>query len=493
MTQTNRSSRLAWRGALLAGLLASTALAGLAIPGLAAPANAPTEAAAPLHPVPDFADLVARVTPAVVSITTEIGPRIAGGANPMAPGHMMRGVAKGSGFIIDADGTVVTNAHVVAGAQSVRVALSDGTELPAKVIGRDTRTDLAVLKVKADHKLPWLELGHSAEVRPGEWVVAVGNPFGLGGTVTAGIVSARGRDIGAGPYDDFLQIDAPINRGNSGGPLFTQDGRVVGVNTAILSPSGGSIGIGFAIPADKVRTVVAALEKDGHVTRGFLGVETQRLDKSLAAALRLPANEGAHGPGALVASVTPDSPAAKAGLRPGDVIQAVDGKPIGSPRDLANGIAGDKPGSVAELAVMRDGEKQTVQVTLAAQPEATDVADNAAMPHGQHQLGVGLAGLTPELRDRLNLPDNTRGVVIANVAPDSPAARAGLREGDVLLGVGHRMVETPHAAVAAIRAATKNGQTVALRIMRDGQAGYVAVKPGGTASPDDGSDDGATG
>jgi serine protease Do len=482
MTQTNRSSRLAWRGAVFAGLLASTALAGLAIPGLAAPANAPSEAAAPLHPVPDFADLVARVTPAVVSITTEIGPRFTPGAGPAMPGHALRGIAKGSGFIIDADGTVVTNAHVVDGAKSVRVTLSDGTELPAQVVGRDVRTDIAVLRVKADHKLPWLELGHSAEVRPGEWVVAVGNPFGLGGTVTAGIVSARGRDIGAGPYDDFLQIDAPINRGNSGGPLFTQDGRVIGVNTAILSPSGGSIGIGFAIPADKVRTVVAALEKDGHVT-----------DKALAAALHLPANAGGHGPGALVASVTPDSPAAKAGLRPGDVIQAVNGKPIGTPRELANGSADDKPGSVAELAIMRDGQKQTVQATLAAMPETEALASNPATPAGQPQLGVGLAGLTPQLRDRLGLPEDTQGVVIANVAPDSPAAQAGLREGDVLLSVGHRKVETPHGAAAAIRAATKDGKTVALRILRDGQAGYVAVNPRGSAAPDAGADADTTG
>ncbi len=314
MTQIDRPSPRRWRGALLAGLLASSALAGLAIPGIAAPPANDAPIATPLHRVPDFADLVAQVTPAVVSITTEIGAQPAADAGPMRP-RGPRGEAKGSGFIIDADGTVVTNAHVVAEARSVRVTLSDGTELPAKVVGRDTRTDLAVLKVATDRKLPWLELGKSAEVRPGEWVIAVGNPFGLGGTVTAGIVSARGRDIGAGPYDDFLQIDAPINRGNSGGPLFTQDGRVVGVNTAILSPSGGSIGIGFAIPADKVRTVVAALQRDGHVTRGYLGVETQPLNAGLAAALRLPGDGAPRG--ALVAGVSPGSPAAKAGLRAG--------------------------------------------------------------------------------------------------------------------------------------------------------------------------------
>ncbi len=490
MSPIDRPSRPRWRGALLAGLLASSALAGLAIPSIAAPPANDASATAPAHRVPDFSDLVAQVTPAVVSITTELGPRPAADEGPMRMRRTPRGEAKGSGFIIDADGTVVTNAHVVADASSVRVTLSDGSELPAKVIGRDTRTDLAVLKVTTDRKLPWLELGHSADVRPGEWVIAVGNPFGLGGTVTAGIVSARGRDIGAGPYDDFLQIDAPINRGNSGGPLFTQDGRVVGVNTAILSPTGGSIGIGFAIPADKVRTVVAALQHDGHVTRGYLGVETQPLNPALAAALHLPGGTP-RGAGALVAGVSADSPAAKAGLRPGDVIRAIDGKPIASPRELAVNVADAKPGASVSIDLLRDGAKQTVHATLASMPQQEAVADNSAGPgrdNAQPQLGVALAGLTPELRAQLDLPDSTRGVVITNVTPDSPADRAGLREGDVVLGVGHTAVESPRQAVGAIRAATANGKSVALRILRDGQAGFVAVSPGKAPA-----DDGATG
>ena len=253
-------------------MLAGSALGGLAVsvPGYAQDGNAqatgPTtiQPTGPAQKLPDFTNLAAQVSPAVVSVTV----REDGG----------QGEARGSGFIINPNGTVITNNHVVQGGEQVSITLSDGTELPAKVIGRDPRSDLAVLKVDAGHKLPSLVLGNSADVRPGEWVVAIGNPFGLGGTVTAGIVSALGRDIGAGPYDTFLQIDAPINRGNSGGPLFTQDGKVVGVNSAILSPSGGSVGIGFAIPSNLVKGVVDQLVADGHVTRGYLGVATQAVE-----------------------------------------------------------------------------------------------------------------------------------------------------------------------------------------------------------------------
>ena len=316
----------------------------------AAPTNTgtPITPAAPSAPMADFANLVSRVTPAVVSITSQLRVSQAAdeGMSPnQFPGGMPFGMtgpngmqmqrpraieARGSGFIIDANGTIVTNNHVVKDATKVSVTLSDGTELPAKVVGRDPRTDLAVLKIDAGHKLDYIKLGDSANVRPGQWVVAMGNPFGLGGTVTAGIVSARGRDIGEGPYDNFIQIDAPINQGNSGGPLFTQDGNVVGVNTAILSPSGGSIGIGFAIPSDTVRTVVAQLESSGHVTRGYLGVEAQPIAPAMSAALHLPKQDsGVHG--ALVASVQPDSPAAHAGLQPGDVIEQVDGHRVDNP------------------------------------------------------------------------------------------------------------------------------------------------------------------
>jgi serine protease Do len=447
----------------------------------APPVNAGAPAATTAHAIPDFADLVARVKPAVVSITTKLEVRQTAdeGMDHMMPMPMPFGQqehaveARGSGFIVDANGTIVTNNHVVKDAKSVSVTLNDGTELPAKVVGRDPRTDLAVLKVDAKKALPFIELGDSSSVRPGEWVVAMGNPFGLGGTVTAGIVSAQGRDIGAGPYDQFIQIDAPINQGNSGGPLFTQDGKVVGVNSAILSPTGGSIGIGFAIPSNLVKTVVAQLETTGHVTRGYLGVASQPLSEQMAKAMRLPQDTGA-----LVANVMPDGPAAKAGVQPGDVIQAVNGQKVTSPRDLAVDIASVKPGDTAKLDVLRDGDSQTIAVKLTEMPNdrVADVGDSHAAPQGK--VGVALAPLTPDMRDQLNLSNGTKGAVVAQVEPGSPAEAAGIRTGDVIVGVGAKTVDSPEAAVKAIHAAVdgkdKDG-ALALRIIRNGQTAFVAV------------------
>ena len=470
------------RGAALAVLLGSTALGGFAAfqSGQAADPVAvnPPPAAATSQRMPDFADLVIKVRPAVVQVTNELKASAAAdegpSPTPFGPHGGMRRQpveARGSGFVIDADGTIVTNNHVVRGAQSVSVTLDDGTVLPAKVIGRDARTDLAVLRVEAGRKLPFIEMGDSAHVRPGEWVIAMGNPFGLGGTVTAGIVSANGRDIGAGPYDSFIQVDAPINQGNSGGPLFTQDGRVVGVNTAILSPSGGSVGIGFAIPSDMVRKVVAELEQSGHVTRGYLGVETQKANAGIRNALKLPADKDV---GALVAAVEPNSPAAKAGVQPGDVITSVDGRTVGTPRDLALDIAGLKPGSEAKIGLLRDGAAQTVtaeittmKTTAAAGPEKS----------GTPTIGLALAPLTPEARQQFDVPAKTKGAVVANVEQGSAAERAGLRTGDVLIGVGSKPVASPEDAVAAIRDARQGGaDSVALRVLRDGRTAFVAVQ-----------------
>ena len=385
------------RATLLAFLLAGTALSGFAAGHavLAAPADgaaaAPIQPAAPSQRLADFSSLVTQVKPAVLSITAEHGAAAAADEDgmPVMPG-MPRGhqrvEARGSGFLIDAGGTIVTNNHVVEGAKSVSVTLDDGTQLPARILGRDPRTDIAVLKVDAGRKLPYIQLGDSDKVRVGEWVVAMGNPFGLGGTVTAGIVSARGRDIGSGPYDNFLQIDAPINRGNSGGPLFTQDGQVVGVNSAILSPSGGSIGIGFAIPSNMVKAVVADLAQSGHVTRGYLGVSAQPVTPAIAAAVG-----GKPDGGALVASVEPDSPAAKAEVKPGDIIVGVDGKAVKNPRDLAVDVAAVKPGDTAKLDILRDGAAQTLTATVAALP--SDTAEGG--PAAESQQGIGLA-LAPE-------------------------------------------------------------------------------------------------
>jgi serine protease Do len=387
--------------------------------------------------------------------------------------------ARGSGFIIDAGGTILTNNHVVKDARTVTVNLPDGTELPARVVGRDARTDIAVLKVDAGHPLPFIQLGNSSEVRPGQWVVAMGNPFGLGGSVTAGIVSARGRDIGEGPYDNFIQVDAPINQGNSGGPLFTQDGRVVGINTAILSPSGGSIGIGFAIPSDTVRTVVAQLQETGHVTRGYLGVEAQPVAGPMAQALHLPgASPNANGKGALIAAVQPDSPAAKAGLQPGDVIEQVNGQAIANPHELAVDVAAIKPGTQVPLNFVRNGEAQTVNVSVATLPNqqtaSNETGSSTATP-GTPRIGLALAPISPQMRDELGLSEQTRGAVVAQVVPGSPADAAGIQQGDLVVGVGAKAVTSPQAAIEAIHTATQGGHDVALRILRNGHAAFVAL------------------
>jgi serine protease Do len=342
------------------------------------------------------------------------------------------------------------------------------------VIGRDSRTDIAVLKVDAKRPLPYIQLGNSATVKPGEWVLAMGNPFGLGGSVTAGIVSASGRDIGAGPYDQFIQIDAPINQGNSGGPLFTQDGKVIGINTAILSPSGGSIGIGFAIPSDMIKTVVAQLEKTGHVTRGYIGVEAQQVSDTMAKAMHLSDKSGA-----LVAAVQPDAPAARAGLEPGDVITAVNGQSVKNPRDLAVNIASVQPGEEAKLQVLHDGETKTITVKVGQMPNE-QVASNEPAQEPKERIGLALAPLSPELRSQLDVPEGTRGAVVRNVAPGSPADQAGLQTGDVIVGVGGKKVASPSDAANAIRGAAKE-HAVALRIIRNGEPAFVAVNLDQTA------------
>ena len=450
------------RAAMVAALLGGTALGGigaLAVPGYAqdAPKTAPIQPSGPAHPLPDFSDLVSQVRPAVVSVTVK------------QEGSQRQ--ARGSGFIVNSDGTIVTNNHVASAGDEYTVTMDDGSELPAKLVGRDPRTDLAVLKVSTSHPLPSLKLGDSNSVKPGEWVVAVGNPFGLGGTVTAGIVSALGRDIGAGPYDQFLQIDAAINQGNSGGPLFTQDGKVIGVNTAILSPSGGSIGIGFAIPSSLVQNVVDQLVASGHVTRGYLGVETQPLTAEIASGLGLASD--VHG--ALVAGVQPDSPAAKAGVKAGDVIQSVGTSAVVNPNELARTVASLKPGDAATLAMLREGGKTSLDVKIASLPDDQAQAQSEASEPSQHSIGVALAPLSPELRDQMNLPDGAKGAVVAEVRPGSPAQMAGLKQGDVVVGVGLKAVTNPAEAASTIRSARRDGKALALRVLRDGQQRFVAI------------------
>ncbi|WP_137179797.1 trypsin-like peptidase domain-containing protein [Roseomonas sp. AR75] len=464
------------RAALFGVLMGTTALTGLAFYATPAPAEAPAVAAQATlpngAPAAGFAALVKQVRPAVVTVTVSGMPARGPMGQPM-PGRSSQAV--GSGFIVEADGFIVTNNHVVDGAQRVTVTLDDGRRLPANIVGRDPRTDVALLKVEAGAPLPFVRMGDSAKAEPGDWVVAMGNPFGLGGTVTTGVVSAVGRDIGAGPYDDFIQVDAPINQGNSGGPLFSQDGRVIGMNTAIFSPSGGSVGIGFAVPSNLMQRIVADLKATGRVERGFVGVATQGVDAAMAKALRMPeAEDRGNTRGALVSNVEKDSPAAKAGLRAGDVVTEVDGRAVTSPRDLARAIADQRPGSKSALKVWRDGEMRTVSVEIGTQPGAQVASRQGGAEAEQPRIGVALAPITPESRRALNLAEDAKGAVVAQVMPDSPAAKAGLRAGDVIVGVGTTETADAEATVKAIREAASN-DAVALQVLRNGTRSFVAV------------------
>lgn len=448
--------------------------------------------------LPNFVNLVKQVRPAVVSITTKTtiggddqmisgfpdGGNFPGNGSgfsspfpfPMFPQQMPKQVieARGSGFIISPDGYVVTNNHVVKDAKKITVSLEDGSKYQAKVIGRDPKTDLALLKISSDKPFAFIQLGDSNGVEPGEWVVAVGDPYGLGGTVTAGIVSARGRDIGDGPYDSFIQIDAPINRGNSGGPLFSQDGKVIGVNTAILSPSGGSIGIGFAIPSNTVKNIISQLEKNGHVTRGYIGVAAQSVTSTMVKALKLPASDHDKAPqGALIASISPDSPAEKSGLKVGDVVSSLDGKTVKDPRELAVRVASITPGTDAKLIVLRDGVKKELTVKVANLNE--DKQNNKEEVKKPSNIGLALSPLTPDIRQQIGVDETVKGVVISGIKSNSPADRAGLQPGDVIVSVDNNAVDNPNAATEAITSALKKDTNVLLRVIRGGQSLFIPV------------------
>jgi serine protease Do len=483
------------RPAFVAALLAATAMSGAAAWQVSPAFAQSTEHTAPIdvgHPaaqaLPSFADLVQRVTPAVVTISTTMRQQADDESSPFPQGSPQQrrfgqffgtpdqGPAQvvhalGSGFIVDAQGHIVTNDHVVKDGTDIQVTLADGRKLPAKVIGVDPKTDLAVLQVKSDTPLPHLALGDSNAARVGDWVVAVGNPFGLGGTVTAGILSARGRQIGEGPYDDFLQIDAPINRGNSGGPLFAQDGTVIGVNTAIYSPSGGSVGIGFAIPSSIVKQVVSQLEENGKVERGWLGVSAQAVSPAMATALHMQKPDGA-----LVAEVEKGSPAAAGGIQPGDVITQVGSQAVQDPRSLARIVAGLHSGTDEQLTIHRDGQDKTVKVAIAAQHDQDGTPQAMASAEHGAKLGLALAPLDDQARQEMNLPAGQQGVVIASVRPESPADTAGLQAGDVLEMVGNQTISSPQQAVTALHEGTRTpGAAVALRVLRDGHQAFVAL------------------
>jgi len=387
------------------------------------------------------------------------------------PDNSQRPSAQGSGFFITEDGFVVTNNHVVEGGQSFSVKMDDGTELDAKLIGRDPRTDLAVLKVDGkDRKFTYVGFADDNKVRVGDWVVAVGNPFGLGGTVTAGIVSARGRDIGAGPYDDFLQIDAAVNRGNSGGPAFNVNGEVVGVNTAIFSPSGGNVGIAFAIPATTVKNVVATLMEGKSVQRGWLGVQIQPVTAEIAESIGLDEAKGA-----IVASAQEDSPALKAGIEDGDVITAVDGQDVSGPRDLARVIGLANPGTTVKVDLWRDGKEQTIDVKLGLLPgDDTVVAQSGTdQQDGQDDNSgdaLGEYGLTVAPNE------DGEGLVITEVEPDSDAASRGLEPGDVITAVNSKEVTSARDVEDAIaNAASAGRKQVLVQVTRDDNNRFLAL------------------
>lgn len=522
------SSRYVSKSALLATVPAIGMLAAPLPFALAQSATGPAPGAIHLpsstKSAPDFVPLVHQVKPAVVSIVAHLretnddgdgSPSMGGGGTggmgmpfpfpfpfqmmPMMPSNRMI-EARGSGFVISSDGYIVTNNHVVKGATKVAVKFDDGTVLPAKIIGRDPETDLALLHVKSDEKLPYLELGNSDNVQPGQWIVAVGNPYGLGGTVTAGIVSALGRDLHSGAYNDFIQIDAPINRGNSGGPLITLDGKVVGVNSMIMSPNGGgSIGIGFAIPSETVRSVVEQLRKTGHVVRGYLGVVVQNITPSMAKALNLPAPQTpGEGRGVLVASVSKNGPADKAGLKSGDVIGTLNDREMKNAHELAMHVVTMTPGSTASLGIMRDGKPMTLQAMIVKSgSHDNDSTTDADGGPSSGKIGISLAVLSPQARQELGLDSTVKGALVAEVAQGSAADHAGLRPGDVIIAVGTHPVASPHAAASLVQKALSDKQLPLLHILRDGQQFFVAVSPDsdGDGGDDDGSgsDDGDIG
>ncbi|MFK0384568.1 MULTISPECIES: Do family serine endopeptidase [Rhizobium/Agrobacterium group] len=493
----------------LAALMLST---GVAAP-IAQSFAAPVEVNAPQ--VPSFANVVDAVSPAVVSVRVQSNVQPASddsnsfsfnfggrGLDQLPDDHPLkrffkefggpnmdrgdrgdrgpnrhrdgkgplRPVAQGSGFFISEDGYVVTNNHVVDDGSAYTVVMNDGTELDAKLVGRDPRTDLALLKVDVNRKFTYVRFADDSKVRVGDWVVAVGNPFGLGGTVTSGIISARGRDIGSGPYDDYLQIDAAVNRGNSGGPAFNLNGEVVGINTAIFSPSGGNVGIAFAIPASVAKDVIADLQKDGKVERGWLGVQIQPVSKDIAESLGL-----SEASGALVVSPQAGSPGDKAGIKQGDIITAVNGDPVKDARDLSRRIGGMAPNSKIEVSLWRDGKSQSVTVTLgdlasddASKATPTQNDDNGSQPSSEKALSS--LGLT------VAPSDDGNGLAITDVDPDSDAAARGLKTGEKITSVNNQQVASAADVEKILEQAKKDGRSKALfQIQTENGSRFIAL------------------
>lgn len=448
-----------------------------------------------------FADLAERLSPAVVNISTtqtvegrdgQEMPQLPPGSpfedffkeffdkNGNGAPSKRKATSLGSGFIIHSNGDnesyVVTNNHVIEGADEVTVILPDDTRLDAEIVGKDPKTDVAVLKIKSDKKLPFVAFGDSHKTRVGDWVMAIGNPFGLGGTVTAGIVSARGRDINSGPYDDFLQTDASINRGNSGGPLFNMKGDVIGINTAIFSPSGGSVGIGFARSSASAEPVIRQLIKHGAVKRGWLGVHIQTVTEEMAEALGLKDAKGA-----LVASVLKGGPAEASGIEQGDVIVTFDGKEVTTMRRLPRLVAETEVDKAVGVKVWRDGKMKKLSVTIGEMSEEESKASAQHPPKGSEKksglLGLTLSSLTDRIRERLDLAEDAKGVAVVAVVSGGPAASKGIRPGDLIVEVNQREVSTPENVDEQVSAAKAAGRKTVLMLV-EGQSGlrFVPVR-----------------
>jgi serine protease Do len=495
MTQQTTKARTGWLAGVAAG--AALALTVVSVDFTPAAHSAPN---APTVTTGSFADVFEQVSPAVVNIivtqTSEqptLGtyrfnaPQGQGQERgdpqdqleqffgrffdaPQQVPQQRRVQGQGSGFLIDANGYIVTNNHVVDRATKIVVTMNDGRKLDATLVGHDPKTDLALIKVNGTN-LPHVAFADSDAARVGDWVLAIGNPFGLGGTATAGIISARGRHIENGPYDDYLQIDAPINFGNSGGPLFNVSGQVIGINTAIFSPNGGNIGIGFAIPATQAKNVIKQLRDNGSVQRGWLGVQIQDLDEELATSVGLKS-----GKGALVADVVKDSPAAHAGLQSGDVITRFNDHDIDSARALSLAVADVSPSSSAKVSVWRDGKNRDLSVKLGEASKAEEVASNV-QPGGDSAdlLGLTMRGLTDQDRARLGVPSDVNGALVVAVEPDSAAADKGLEPGDVITRVNQKPVSSASTAIAALKAAKKDKSNALLLVRRGDSQRFVAL------------------
>jgi serine protease Do len=489
---------------LLAAILSVSALS---LEAYAQQQAAPAQVQVPMQQLPSVADLAEKLLPAVVEISVQGKAEGGPAANPVPDvpenspfkdffddflkRHQGQGgrqgqpsqpvTSMGSGFVIESSGLIVTNNHVIQDADTIEVHFQDNTRLPAELLGRDPKTDLAVLRVKTDKPLPTVPFGDSDTARIGEWAMAIGNPFGLGGSVSLGIISARGRDINSGPYDDFIQTDAAINKGNSGGPLFNLKGEVIGINTAILSSTGGSVGIGFAVPANLAKNIIAQLEKFGEVRRGWLGVQIQSVTDDIAESIAM-----GKARGALISNVVKDGPGEKAGMKAGDIVIEFNGKPVNEVRDLPRLVADSQVGGKSKIKVLRDGKETMLDVEVgllqddSVKPVPASQTPEKDVPAVSSVLGMTIASVSDELRLKYKVEDTVKGAVVTAVAPDSTAADKRLEEGDVITEAGDKPVQSPADVKTAVEAAEKLGKSSVLLLVSKGgkqsEMRFIAIR-----------------